>query len=1501
MAWVFRLFLFGLIVSSTACGGGGSSGGGQGGVSDENSDSADTIPDPFLFEDKMDIELLEEVLSNSVIVAGIDASTGITIVGGEFSIDDGDFSSNPNTISNGQQVIVRVVSSDQFSMTTDAVLTIGGVSDTFSVTTQDEDIIPTPFYFNSQSGVERNASVDSNEVIISGINSNVPISIVDGEFSIDGGGFSADARTIVNNQRVQVRQTSSNNFNTATEAVLTVGGVIGSFAVTTLQEDITPEVFNIIDINNAPLDSLITSAPIVVAGINSLSPVTISEEGEFSIDGANFTSRNGVIEDGQEIIVRLRSSPSYGNTTSITLSIGGISDSFTVTTVALMPDTVPDAFYFVEQRDVPLSDLRTSNTVTIGGINVPVPISVSGNGGEYSIDGGVFTSSTGLISSGQNVRVRQVSSENNSVTTATLLNIGGVESNFSVTTIGDTTPDQFSFDDAVDVPVNSIRVSNVVTITGINEPALISISGNAGEYSIDGGVFTSSDGVVVSGQNVRVRQISSGSNSMTTTTRLNVGGVVESFSVITEADTIPDQFSFDDEVDVPINSIRESNLITITGISAETSISISGNEAEYRIEGGTYTSVDGTINNGEALQIRQISSGSNSVTLNATINIGGVTDTYSVTTIEDVLPDLFSFENQIDIPLTSLTESNVVTITGISSPASITISGSDAEYSINGRPYTSEDGIINNGENVQLRQTSSSNFSSRVDATLTVGNGSAFFSVTTLDADIEPDVFTFQERNDVPLNTFITSNLVEISGINTAVDVSIENGFYSINDAPFSSDPGIVNQGDMLRLQVLSSDELSSMQTAAITIGGRSGSFSATTRSTYDTIAPQVSIKFPPTDSMTEGDSVMIRGIASDDSPITSIIVNGIEANTTNGYESWLATVPIAPGRNEIIVEAYDNASNSKMDAARVVIEGRDSLLYNPTEISIDTVNQVAYMADTVLKKIFKLDIRANTLSVFYDYSNVVEGSGNLVKDVTDLVVDVERDRLLIVQSGYEDAIFSIDFSTGDQSILSSNDIPDVNPPLFTIPSGMAVDSENGRLLVLDQSRIIAVDLVSGERALLSANARPTEEAPNNFPTQIAVDRIGNRALVSHWSADEIVEIDLNTGAKSIFSIGSMYMEDIAIDEANERLLAVSSSRLYAFDLGGGERSSLNVFGYDGFFKGVDLDSSGGVALITNSGLNEVTAFDLDTEVLSSFWSNNYPSSNVKIEYGESLAYFSSTDEFLIASDWPDVIAVSRTSGERRRVAIHSTSRIIQIVVDENTNQVYFVDSGNASRSPAIFRLAVDTGETTLVSGEGFPDSENLFESPLSMAIDSLSNRLFVLDRPASSPIEQTIYSIDLSDGSRSVFSDSVTPNELNPLSRSYTDGQIYYDARNSKLLYFGWLNALALDALTGERSVLTDYSSIRGPSEFEVFRDIALVGNNDLLNQDLSIYFVDVATGEESSTSGLTESRGFNSIRDSKGLHFDAELDVIYVLDRHMGGIIMVDVVTGERVILSK
>jgi hypothetical protein len=101
-------------------------------------------------------------------------------------------------------------------------------------------------------------------------------------------------------------------------------------------------------------------------------------------------------------------------------------------------DTTPDAFSFADQTGVPTSSVITSAPITIAGIDAAAPVSVTN--GEYSIDGGAWTSAGGTVTNGQQIRVRHTSSASYETATDTVLDVGGVTDTFTSTTGAEPAP-----------------------------------------------------------------------------------------------------------------------------------------------------------------------------------------------------------------------------------------------------------------------------------------------------------------------------------------------------------------------------------------------------------------------------------------------------------------------------------------------------------------------------------------------------------------------------------------------------------------------------------------------------------------------------------------------------------------------------------------------------------------------------------------------------------------------------------------------------------------------------------------------------------------------------------------------------------------------------------------------------------------------------------------------------------------------------------------------------
>lgn len=102
-------------------------------------------------------------------------------------------------------------------------------------------------------------------------------------------------------------------------------------------------------------------------------------------------------------------------------------------------------------------------------------------------------------------------------------------------------------------------------------------------------------------------------------------------------------------------------------------------------------------------------------------------------TASDTVVDLFAFMPLINQPLSTVIPSNTILVNGNTGPVAITITG--GEMNINNTGWTSSPGIVNAGDTVQIRQTSSATLNTETDTVLSIGTPptTGTFAVTTIE------------------------------------------------------------------------------------------------------------------------------------------------------------------------------------------------------------------------------------------------------------------------------------------------------------------------------------------------------------------------------------------------------------------------------------------------------------------------------------------------------------------------------------------------------------------------------------------------------------------------------------------------------------------------------------------------------------------------------------------------------------------------------------------------
>jgi hypothetical protein len=194
--------------------------------------------------------------------------------------------------------------------------------------------------------------------------------------NVGGGGSSATAT-----YTLTITSTSSYSFSLTQTYGNRTGTVSGNSQASA---DTTPNAFSFTDVTTSDLTTYKYDY-VQITGINAAATVTSSNATYMSAYGfaisssttqpstSAFTSSNKTITNNQYLHVRMRSSGSNSSTNSITLNVGGVSDTFSVTTSA--QTIVAPAISYVQH-----------NNAAAANVTAAINLSSSGSGGtlEYA-------------------------------------------------------------------------------------------------------------------------------------------------------------------------------------------------------------------------------------------------------------------------------------------------------------------------------------------------------------------------------------------------------------------------------------------------------------------------------------------------------------------------------------------------------------------------------------------------------------------------------------------------------------------------------------------------------------------------------------------------------------------------------------------------------------------------------------------------------------------------------------------------------------------------------------------------------------------------------------------------------------------------------------------------------------------------------------------------------------------------------------------------------------
>ena len=565
-------------------------------------------------------------------------STGTDSTNETVSVSSSSGSGNSGAITFAQTTSNSAPSSSAFSSTTTYTQPRGStryywasqsgyISDGTTFTASSVDTTPNAFDFTNQTGLEINTLTESNTVTITGITdaATVTISGNSAQFSIAGGSYGTSG-TITNGQNLKLRMTTSSSFSTGVSTTITVGGVSDSVTFTTRTANV--------------------SAPTAITATQTTNTSSSSQTVDVTASGGTGTAQ--VSNDGSNF---------YSNGTDFSHSRNSTvtyharnqnegSNSSTITTDKFVPPVVT------------LSGIGNFTGMSASGFDNTYNVNTQRANGNYNTHSSHWGTTTVSISDNASWLTTQVTntstgtfrlaagantsgSRTATVTYTTSTSFGASHTmTFTVQQDSqDTTPDALSF--AAQTAASGVTRTASDQVTGIDTSITVTYSGSGtGSFAVGSSLpsdssFNQNAKTVSNGQFIFVRDTAPSTGGSSVTATVTAGGVSGSFVLTASSDSTPNAFSFTDVTNA--NTVTQfTDSVTITGINTSVTASISmGTDTGggFRVNNsGSYSQTSKSVSNNDVVTVL-VGTGSDSfTTYSATLTVGGVSDTFSVTT-----------------------------------------------------------------------------------------------------------------------------------------------------------------------------------------------------------------------------------------------------------------------------------------------------------------------------------------------------------------------------------------------------------------------------------------------------------------------------------------------------------------------------------------------------------------------------------------------------------------------------------------------------------------------------------------------------------------------------------------------------------------------------------------------------------------------------------------------------------------------------------------------------
>lgn len=385
-------------------------------------------------------------------------------------------------------------------------------------------------------------------------------------------------------------------------------------------------------------------------------------------------------------------------------------------------------------------------------------------------------------------------------------------------------------------------------------------------------------------------------------------------------------------------------------------------------------------------------------------------------------------------------------------------------------------------------------------------------------------------------------------------------------------------------------------------------------------------------------------------------------------------------------------------------------------------------------------------------------GTGPALKGRMRVVADPPNNRAFVAGSELDVDLLAVNLSTGNRSEVSGTKGSGVN--VFD-PWGIALDAQSHRVLIADEvgNRVLAIDISSGDRTILSANNVGNGEAWFQI-SKVNLD-IDNKRILAGARNDPIVySIDLRSARKAILfddsdgsGPGVASVSTAVFDKPNNRMLARSGLGIFSLDLSSGDRTLLSD---PDRINGPSLTSIQDMAV--DSLANRLLAVETDDRLNPTLIEIDLSTGLRATVSGPGLGSGPALDEPRgVALDMPlnralvadlaaaGVLAIDLTTGNRSFVSDPADIfSAYAIAIDDTSRRLFALN--NSYNLTALVEVDELTGARTEISGPNMGDGMQ-YGNFTDLALDMPNNRAFIVHSNGTE-----ILLVDMVSGDRVVF-----------------------------------------------------------------------------------------------------------------------------------------------------